>query len=483
MSTITKEMAQWLADNRDTYAFYLLHGMLHDQLLRANMLSVPVTAEDFEREEHALVIGALISATKIANQLGKTVPTPPTREFLRSYLSVAAKAEGSDDEVVTRAGQLIETLQDPAFTAQHYCIRPYFEAWYGGVRAKKAARRIQRDVVPDVHGQIREMQQALQAAAQAVTADEEDPMENFMRGETMERVARKPSGISGLDQCLNGGWGAGECYLLFGGTAAGKSIAAGQCAWWEASNNDGWPLIVTTELTPREYAVRTVSNAAGIPINIIQDAENVPQMRQAIASNPASLYRLDKAEEVIAKFGERVRVHKVSTEDGLNLKALLERECLRYEAKMQRRPTWVCLDWLGSVADVGSAGGKNGTAERALAWEMSANSGVKFAAESGIPLLILAQAVNDSQLKRILTINDIGISKGIGKNMVMVVGITNTIDKAGIIAAERGKADMPRGMMLEDQFFCVCKARKGEGLNIQVRREFRFQRFSAKPND
>jgi hypothetical protein len=483
MAALTKEMTQWLSDNRDTYEFYLLHSMFHDPLMRASMLGVPVTTDDFGLEEHSLAMGALVNATKISNHLGKQVPCPPTYEFLRTYLEVAARTESSDDEIVGRAVKIIRELQDPAFTEQHYCVKPYFEAWYSGNRAKKAAKMIMRYPVPDVQGQIGEMQRALNSASMAVSDGEDDPMDSFLTGQELVRVLRRPSGIGEFDTCLNGGWGRGECYLLFGGTGSGKSIAAGQFAWWEAFANDGWPLIVTTELMPREYAARTVSNAAGIPINIIQDCENIEQVRQDVMNNPASMYRIKKVDEVLAKFSERIRIHKVSPEDGMNLKDLLERECMRYEAKMGRRPTWICLDWLGSVADVNGAGGKGGTSERALAWEMSANSGVRFADESGIPTLILAQAVNDAQLKRILTIGDIGISKGIGKNMVLAVGVTNSIDKAGILAAERGKADMPRSMILENQFFCVCKARKGEGLNIPVRREFRFQRFTSAQRD
>jgi hypothetical protein len=480
MAQITDEMKQWLADNRDTYAFYLLHAMMHDPLMRAAMLSVPVTDDDFEREEHSLIVAALTSAVKIMHVIGHQVPCPPTYEFLRTYLEVAAKTESSDDEIIARAVNLIKEMQNPSFCAQHYCIRPYFEAWYGSIRAKKAALVLRRDVIPDVPGQIVEMQRSLSAAAQAVAEGAEDPMQAFAGSQILERTLRRPTGITGLDECLNGGWGPNECYLMFGGTGSGKSIAAGQCAWWEASHNHGWPLIVTTELQPREYAARTVSNAAGIPINIVQDCENVAQIRQAVMSNPASMYRIKKVDEVLAKFLERTRIHKVSPDDGMNLQMLLERECMIYKTRMGHDPTWVCLDWLGSVADVSSGGRQGGTSERAMLWEQSANSGVKFADRSGIPTLLLAQGVNDAQLKRVLTINDIGISKGLGKNMVAVIGITNTIDKAGILAAERGKADMPRSMFLEDQLFCACKARKGEGNNIPVRREFRFQRFTAK---
>jgi len=480
MAQITTEMKQWLADNRDTYAFYLLHAMFHDPLMRSAMLSVPVTVEDFEKEEHALVMGALAGAVKIMHVIGRQVPCPPTYEFLRTYLEVTAKTESADDEIIALAVKLIKELQEPAFCEQHYVIRPYFEAWYGSIRAKKAALMLRRDVIPDVPVQIGAMQRALSAAALAVAGEGEDAMQMFAGDQTLERALRRPTGIAGLDACLNGGWGPNECYLLFGGTGAGKSIAAGQCAWQEANANSGWPLIVTTELLPREYASRTVSNAAGVPINIIQDCENVAQIRQAVVGNPGSAYRIKKVDEVLAKFLERTRIQKVSPDEGMNLQTLLERECMIYASKMGHDPTWVCLDWLGSVADV-TPGRNNGTSERAMLWEYAANSGVKFADSSGIPTLLLAQGVNDAQLKRVLTISDIGISKGLGKNMVAVIGVTNSIDRAGITAAERGKADMPRSMFLEDQFFCMCKARKGEGQNIPVRREFRFQRFTSPP--
>ncbi len=101
---------------------------------------------------------------------------------------------------------------------------------------------------------------------------------------------------------------------------------------------------VTTERLPREYAARTVSNAAGFPINIIQDSGNIAQIRQDVMSNPASMYRIKKVDEVLERFRQRIRIHKVSPEDGMNLQSLLDRECMRYEAKMGCQPTWVCLD-------------------------------------------------------------------------------------------------------------------------------------------
>lgn len=479
MSELTDDMRQWLTDNRDDYEFYLLHAMLHDKLRRISMLGVPVTPDDFSREEYALVVRALSVSSRIMGMIGKDLPEPPTVEFLRTYIESAARAEGLDDDAVAGALQLVGSLQDPSYSEQHYCVGPYFQAWYGSVRAKKAAMEIRRVDVPDVVGQIGKMQDALMRASQAVTDAEVDEMDEFFESEDVDRIPRRPTGIAGLDIGFNGGWGSHECYLLFGGTGGGKSVAAGQCAWNEASANKGWPLIVSTELFAREYTSRTVSNAAGIPINVVQDCANAAQIRQAVAADPGSMYRLGKVDEVLELFRSRIRIHKVSSDAGMEARMLLEREALKYESKMGRLPTWMCLDWLGSVADVSGGSGK-GTSERAMIWEMAAFGCVKFAEESGIPLLVLAQAVNDSQLKPVLTLNDIGISKGIGKNMTVVIGITNTMDKAGVADAMRGKADMPKAMILEHQFFCLAKARKGEGDNIPVCRDFRFQRFKAR---
>jgi hypothetical protein len=461
----TKEMTQWLSDNRDTYEFYLLHSMFHDPLLRASMLGVPVTPADFGLEEHSLAMGALINATKIANHLGKQVPCPPTYEFLRTYLEVAARTESSDDEIVGRAVKIIRELQDPAFTEQHYLVKPYFEAWYSGNRAKKAAKMIMRYPVPDVRGIMAGLEETLNRAGEAIRGDEDDPYLKVINSTFEEQPSRSPTGIDGLDRCLNGGWGRGEAVLVFGGTSGGKSIVAGQCAWHEVTRNNGYALIVSTELQPCEYVARMLSCGCSIPIHLIQDCENLAQIRKATVAEP----RRALLEEAFQVLKDRVYTAKVHPDDGVDPRAILKSAMFRYEKIHGRRPTWVCLDWLGSIADVGS-GSSRGSAERATAWELAANGCVKFAEETGIPTLVLAQAVNDAQTKGMLSINDIGISKGIGKNMTAVIGLTNSINRGG------GSGSVYK----QEQWLCVCKARKGEAGNIPVQRDFLYQRFLAR---
>lgn len=478
MSSLNPEMRQWLIDNRKDYEFYMLHAILHDPLMRAQLMGTPLTMDDFQDEHMALIIGAMANATKIMRIVGKEVPAPPSPEFMRTYIESAARVEASDDEVIDEAMGLLKELQNPSYREQHYCVMPYFAAWYSSGRAKRAARKLQMESIPDVAEAVTLIQNAMASAYQAACMDADDEMLQVMDGETEERVRRRSTGIAGLDECMNGGWGDAECSLLFSGTGGGKTITAGQCAWWEADHNQGYPLIVSTEVKAREYVARIVSGACSVKINVIQDCANFSQIRQAVAADPGSSFRIKKVNEVLDRIRERLRIAKINTDDGLEARAMLEREVLKFLNKVGHMPTWVCLDWLGSMADIGG-GNRQSTSERALAWEYAANGCVKFAETTGIPTLVLAQAVNDAQLKRILTLSDIGISKGIAKNMVNAIGVTNSIDQAGIKAAVTGKAEMPSSMFLKEQFFCVCKSRKGEGRNIPVQRNFLYQRFES----
>jgi hypothetical protein len=55
--------------------------------------------------------------------------------------------------------------------------------------------------------------------------------------------------------------------------------------------------------------------------------------------------------------------------------------------------------------------------------------------------------------------------------------VTNTVDSASVKKAAMGEEEMPKVPYLTEQYFCVVKARKGEGAYIPVRRDFLYQRF------
>jgi hypothetical protein len=470
-------MHDWLASNRDTYEFYLLHAMLHDTVRRSALLTLPLEPDDFGKDEHMVMMSAIKMSANICSTINHPFPSPPTFEWLSSYVTAAANKEGMDRDTQESALDVLRMLIDPIHSAQWVHINPYLHAWLTTRRGKRYAMRIQMANVADVEGMVTMVQRDIAAIAMVTAGSEEDEMAQVISGTNGESYFRRPTGVAGLDSSLNGGWGDGECYLMFGGTGAGKSILAAQCVWHEAEMG-GYPLVVSTELKPREYVTRIVSNAAGVYINHVQDCENFNQIRLKVSTTQGAANRLELVDRTLQTIAKRIRIAKVSADDGLDARALLQREYDKYEQLYGHKPTLVFLDWLGSSAD-SSASASRGTSERALAWEMSANGCVKFADVNNVPTAVLAQAVNDSQLKNVLTINDIGISKGIGKNMVLVLGITNAIDKKGVQQAAMGKADMPASLFLEDQLFCIVKARKGEGGNVKVKRKFQFQRFEA----
>lgn len=475
MIKLTPEMSAWLIANRKDYEFYLLHAVFHDPLKRSAMLSVPLGAEDFSTEEHALIVTALVMACSVMQAMNLSVAFPPSAESFRGYMVTAASKSDFDEEALGNAEKVVAMLISPSFKEMWHCVDPYFPTWLNTARTKLLARKVTMSPLTDATALMQQIQHNLAAAATATAAATEDEMDAVMTGEDMYVPERRSTGIPGLDMCLNGGFGEGECNLVFSGSGGGKSICAGQVAWHEAFNG-GYPLIVSTELRSREFVVRIVSGAASVPINLIQDCRNFAQIRDVVARGlPHRLQEVDKVLKVIAS---RIRIHKVAAEDGLSARALLESEHEKFKAKLSHTSTLVILDWLGTLAD-GSA--TMSSSERSMAWEIAANGCVKFAETTLIPTLVLAQATNDAQTKAVLVLNDIGIGKGIGKNMTCVVGITNLADRAGVEAATKGKGEMPSSMFLKDQLFCICKARKGESTNVPVTRDFLYQRF--KPRD
>lgn len=473
---MTDEMREWLRHNRLHFQFYLLHAIFHDLSWRSKILSMPLVSEAFETPGHDLLSVAITNAVKIARSTGMIVPVPPSVAYLKTHLETAARSEGFENWELELAEEVTGQLQDPSYKMHHECIPHYLEAWYGSAHAKRIARKLLQIPIPNLPDILSALKTVTAAAADAACGKENDPYLQVLYSKEPEMLSRSPTGIEGLDRCLNGGWGEGECSILFSGTGAGKSIIAGQCAWHEAAHNGGYPLIISTELMPEEYVARMISCGFSIPISLIQDCRNYLQIQRAIIASPEHSSKALETLKALEVFGDRIHIAKISTDDGLASRAILEREVLRYEMRHGHPPTWVCLDWLGSVADLGG-GTSRGSAERAAEWERAANGCVMFAEDYGIPTLVLAQAVNDAQTKRVLTINDIGISKGIGKNMVSVIGLTNAVKRG----SSRGKALSSSGVFDESQWLCVCKSRKGEAKNIPVMRDFEYQRFVPLP--
>jgi len=464
-------LVTWLASNTESFEFYLLHRMLHDEAFRGSMLGVPLEPEDFRNDAHLLILAALAHAARVMVVTGASLPCPPTPASLAGYLKAASADKRLTAQEEAQAASVLFSMQSTSHKDQWYLTDAVFVLWHGDVKAKRMARRLLASPVADLGAAITAASGSVSAAVGAMQAGKDD-MEDIFNSQDEVMLQRRSTGILGLDECLNGGWGPGECYLLFSGTSGGKSIVVGQCAGYEVTHG-GYPCVVSTELKAREYVVRIVSALCLIPISDIQDCLNYKQIRMRVADrHPAKLENVDNLLQMIR---DRLRIIKADPEGGINAGTLLMSAMETYVIKHGRRPTVMFLDWLGTLVDVAGAG-RQDNAERTRMWEAAAKSCVKFSERTDIPLLVLAQAVNDSQTKRVLTINDIGIAKGIAKDMVAAIGATNTAEKPG-------SGDVSRLAYLDDQFFCMAKARKGENINIPVKRDFRHQRFIAQPRN
>lgn len=474
---LTEEMVLWLTTNHGSYEFYLLHTLFHDKLHRAKKMSV-LGPEDFEFDAHVLTYRALQNAVTLGRQVGVDLPTPPSLLEMIGHVASAEKELKSlslDPGVAKDASVIIANLMNPTFREHWYLVDPYFSDWLTSGRAKKYARKAAIASLVNTTDLVSVMQQDKAKASAAAAGDDNDAMEKMMSDENEEMVERRSTGNSALDDCFGGGWCPGDCYLIFSGTGGGKTICVCQCAWHEA-NTGGHVLIISTEVAECKYVGRIVSNACSIYIGDIKDCANFAQLRSIVSRKYPE--KLDQLNHVLRVIYERIRIVRIDSDEGLQVRAVMERETAIFESKKGRKPTLGFVDWLGTMADVNQTG--KGSSDRIVAWELSAAGAVKYAADSNIPWAILAQAVNDAQLKGTLGLSDIGIAKGIGKNMVVVVGITNTLDVAALKAAVLEGGDAPVGMTKDDQYYCVAKAREGEGTIIPVRRQFGYQRFVAR---
>lgn len=474
---LSPEQVAWLTANIGAYEFYLLHACTHDKFRRNSLLTIPVMGRDFSQPHHGLYYEALRILGATCSVSGTEFPESPTADSLKMAVRTAASmsADYTPQELLT-AEDLCASMSDRSHDKEWYFLSTFFAAWFSSSRVKQYARGAQRVPIADAEHLLVKLQHDVQQASTAFQAEEDDPMHDVFYGEDEVVIPRRPTGIAGLDRALNGGWGDRECYLLFAGTGAGKSIIAAQAAWNEILTG-GYPLIVSTELRQATYVMRILSNCCSIPIPDIGDLKNMKQVTNMLASKyPMKQYDLAHNLPLIQA---KLRVAKIDAEAGIAAGSVLEREAEIYRMRHGRMPTLVIFDWLGSVADVAATGSQS-SSDRAFKWELAATSCVKFADRTGISTLVLAQATNDSQEHYTLALGHIGIAKGIGKNMHCVVGVTNKIDTAGVKAAVLSGSDIPESTFLPDQFFCVVKARGGETLNVPVTREFEFQRFVSR---
>lgn len=472
-----QQMLDWFTANRHKVEFYMLHRMVHDMTYRNHVMTLDLHHKDFESEDLSLIFAAIKLNEHINSLMGYSTDGALGVESMTNSIRAAAQDLELDDMAIAQTIGTLQEIYKPEYASEWHVLQHYSGIWLMTRRFKAVARKAMMSPVVDAAQLLGHLQVATEMSERLAEGGETDEMTEVMFGDDEVGVQRRSTLIPALDKCLNGGWGDAECYLAFGGTGAGKSILAAQVAWNEISSG-GKVLIVSTELTTHEYVARIISNAGTINISILQDCKTVKHMRSSVArhvSQHEQIAALSRLETCVKTIKDRLHVSKCNADASVPAGAVLQSEYEKFKKKFGEPPTLVILDWLGTLADVSSS--NNGSAERAAAWERSANSCVKFAVKNNVATLVLAQAVNDAHMKAILTLQDIGIAKGIGKNMVVVIGITNFVKRKEIIAAGLGKGDLPDDNFEKTQLFCACKTRKGPPTNVKVMRDFRHQRF------
>jgi len=475
-----QQMLDWFAANRHKVEFYMLHRMYHDVTYRNHVMTLDLHHKDFESADLALLFAAIKMNEHINNVMSYSSEATLSFESITNSVRAAAVDLEMDDISIAETMGTLNELAKPQYSSEWYILQHYSGIWLMSRRFKAVAKKAMMTPAVDAAQLMEHLQKANEMSNALAEGGETDGMTDVLFGEDEVGVMRRSTLIPPLDKCLNGGWGDGECYLAFGGTGAGKSIMAAQAAWNEISSG-GHVLITSTELTAHEYVARILSNACDINIGILQDCKTVKHMRSSVQRQtpqhllPQTLSRLDTA---VALIKERLHVAKCNADANVPAGTVLQSEYDKFKKKFGVVPTLVILDWLGTLADV--AGTSNSSSERAAAWERSANSCVTFAFKNGVATLVLAQAVNDAHMKAVLTLQDIGIAKGIGKNMVVVIGITNFVKRKEIIAAGMGKGELPSDNYEKVQMYCACKTRKGPPTNVMVERDFAHQRFTIK---
>lgn len=474
--TLTPEQLLWLSANKEGYELILMHSVLHDRMRRTAMLGVPLVARDFASPSLSAILQGLVLAESVMKTMNATMPFPPTVDQLQTYMLAATKEKESlvTEDELPAAFKVLELLQSPHRADQWYFLDTYFTAWLSSVRAKGYARKAQMNQIANAAEMSALIEGDIRRARAAIYSQDSDDMYQALYGVSEAGKIRRPSGFPALDEATGGGWGESECYGLFAGTKGGKTVCAAQVGWHNAFT-DGDTLILSTEMKAIDYIVKIVANACNIKISLIKDCLNVGQLRSVIAmDNPAAL---DRVEIVIATIIDRIRIVKLHPDQGLSARAVMEQETQAYEQLKGRRPTLVIFDWLGRIAD---SGGSKNSSDRVMMWERAADSCVQYCEVSGIPALILLQAVNDAASKSILSLEDVGISKGVFKQFTMAFGITNTIDKAAVKQAlMTGELQAAMRTTLDNQTFCVVASRRGESTYIPVTRQFLYQRFGG----
>lgn len=473
---MTKEMEIWLGSNMETFEQIMLHAFLHHPEHRTMLLGAGLDHSVFVDVKTGLLFAGMCLGARVLAQNNAPFPEPPNYLWLLSNVAAINKEESiATPDELAQALVIGESLLDrKRHENDWHSVSSYFAGWLGTSTMRKMARKVQGSRVLDP-GQVASMFQAASTRASSIYVNSVDDLEQAMSGEDEELIERIETGFHAFDEAIGGGLAGGETGLIVGGTGAGKSVLVSQISDHMISTKQ--PVsVISTEMPAVKYLARMVAKRCRIRIQKFVNCQNWRQIEQIVASTESRKLDLLDAlkEEIDTLFGFK----KLDPDSQSSVRSVLDTEVLRFEKARGCRPKVIFFDWMGRMVNDSKA---SSSSDRSAVWERVADEFVKFGEVSGVSVVVLAQAVNDSSKYHMLGLEHIGVGKGIAKPMSWTVMITNYVDKEAFRDSLNGRGDAPASTVSEDQHLCLAKSRNGASIPpIPVsRKSMQFQTFDV----
>lgn len=409
--------------------------------------------ENFSKDENNAAFAVIAQLAPILQ------PAPTYNEALVTSAFVAVANQGkylSPGDAPSWAGWLIQVLQMD-YTVTCAMTEIGFEHWMTNkwhklIMDKSKMENWPMDQMSEALNKCRERLSVLSGEA-AVMYSSSD----IRKGKKDDNVERFPTRIKDFNAKVGGGPGRREGWLWIGARGAGKTVAGGNLAV-DFIKDGRYGLIITTELPAEEFYYRLWSDMAHIPITLLQDGVKDHML------GPEQIKSLDEADELLTK---NLRIYEWPRGSERSIITGLEADIARAERALGHKLDFLILDWIG-----GALGAQEmDPAKIRLLYQYAADQ-MGFLAKSHDAVTVsLAQAHVERGLNK-AWVDDRALAecKQMGREMVGVVGIT------GMLSSEEDMAEGKSNFMNE-QAWCIAKARKGSGGKSVVKRDFLFQRF------
>ncbi len=366
---------------------------------------------------------------------------------------------GGNGRVSGRAVNVYRYLPNFATNECNNFVRSVFMIW---LRDQKSSR-IMRTAISGFGNQ--NVRDALALVDQTLVANKKFAINGFGYGcdQIEMQIERLPIGFPALQRTFGGGFGRKESYLVIAVQGAGKTVFATQMTSLMAMNGAKVGLI-STEHGEVQLEPRIVSSHTLIPFDMIKDG-----VQNALSRFTAE--QMERYQQLRRDLNTKNFNILHWKERDTRLGAALDQVIRQFQDIMGGLDV-LALDWIGRT--LGKNHG-NDPARLRLMMKEVADVMCDMADKHNIVTIDFAQAhVSLGYDKMHIDQTCLSECKNLGENKTGVLGIT-------AFRNQESKEAMSEAPAFEvGQFFYVSKSRKGEGLKVPVRRDFKHQRFTAK---